>query len=91
MGYDFDEGYVALLAQTLHAQGLFVTDDIDHVYLELIPFESFGLELIDVQVLNMIKLGNDEIANQLIIDVQVRQRLPKIEKMQKSCQWAFSI
>ena len=31
LGYDFEEGYTALLAQTLHAQGFFVIDDIDHV------------------------------------------------------------
>ena len=51
LGYGFVEGYAALLAQTLHAQRLFVIDDIDHVPWEHTPYESFGVGIIDVQYL----------------------------------------
>ena len=31
-------------------------NDIDHIDCENVPYEDFGLELIDVQILHMIKL-----------------------------------
>ena len=55
LGHVFDEDYAALLAKTLHAQGLSVINDIDHVDWALVPIDKFGLGLTDVQVLNMTK------------------------------------
>ena len=78
LGYDFGEDYAALLAKTLHAQGLSVINDIDHFDWELVPIDKFGLGLTDVQVLNMTKLGNDELAHQLIINAWVMHYLPEL-------------
>ena len=77
LGYDFGEDYAALLAKTLHAQGLSVIDDIDHIDWEHIPIDQFGLGLADMQVLDMIKKGSNEVAQQLIVDARVRLSLPK--------------
>ena len=77
LGYDFGEDYAALLAKTLHAQGLSVIDDIDHIDWKLIPFDQFGLGLADMQVLDMIKKGSNEVAQQLIVDARVRLSMPK--------------
>ena len=77
LGHISEEGHAALLATTLHAQGLSVINDIDHVDWELVPIDKFGLGLTDVQVLNMTKLGNDEIAHQLIVNAQVKRCMPK--------------
>ena len=72
LGYGFGEDYAMLLATNLHAQGLRVITDIDHIDWNLIPYELFGLKFVDVEILSISKLGNDLIANQLIVDAQVR-------------------
>ena len=56
LGHVFGEDYAAWLAKTLHAQGLSVINDIDHIDWEHIPIDQCGLGLVDVQVLNMSKL-----------------------------------
>ena len=83
MGCDVVDGYAALFAQTLHVQGLFVIDDIDHVSWGHTPYGSFGVGLIDFQVLDMIKLCDDDVAIGSLVRVQVRQRSPKPDKFQK--------
>ena len=83
LGRDFVKVYAASLAQTLHAQVLFVIDDIDHIDWEHSPYESSGSGLIDVQVLGTIKLCDDDVAIELIANVQVVQSLPKPDKVQK--------
>ena len=62
LGYVFEEGYATWLAKTLHAQGLSVINDIDHVDWDHIPIDQFGLGMVDIQVLKMTKLCDDEIA-----------------------------
>ena len=66
-----------LLATNLHAHGLRVITDIDHIDWNLIPYEMFGFKFVDVEILSISKLGDDLIANQLIVNAQVRQSMLK--------------
>ena len=75
LGYGFEEDYAMLLATNLHAHGLRVITDIAHIDWNLIPYEMFGLKFVDVEILSISKLGDDLIANQLVVNAQVRQSM----------------
>ena len=60
IGCNFEEGYAWRLARILHAQGLLVISDIDHVNWDQINPEQYGLGLIDVHLIKMIKVDNTE-------------------------------
>ena len=60
VGCDFDEEYVWRLARILHAQGLLVISDIDHVNWDQINPAEYGLGIIDVHLIKMIKVDNTE-------------------------------
>ena len=64
-----------LLATNLHAHGLRVITDIDHIDWNLIPHEMFGFKSVDIEILSISKLGDDLIANQLVVNAQVRQSM----------------
>ena len=83
LGRDVVEGYGASLAQILHPHGLFMINGIDHIDWGDVPFKNFGLEFIDVQILNMIKCCDDNVAIDLIAKAHARQSLPKPDKAQK--------
>ena len=59
LGYVFEEDYAMLLATNLHAHGLRVITDIDHIDWNLIPYEMFGFKFVDVEILSISKLGDD--------------------------------
>ena len=74
-GYGFGGDYAMLLASNLHAHGVRVISDIDHIDWNLIPPEMFGFKSIDIEILSISKLGGDLIANQLIANAQVRHSM----------------
>ena len=75
LGYGFEEDYAMLLASNLHAHGVLVISDIDHIDWKLIPPEMFGFKSVDIEILSISKLGDDLIANQLIVNAQVRHSM----------------
>ena len=75
LGHGFEEEYAMLLASNLHAHGVRVISDIDHIDWKLIPPEVFGFKTIDFEVLSISKLGDDLIANQLVANAQVRHSM----------------
>ena len=77
LGYGFEEDYAMLLASNLHAHGVLVISDIDHIDWKLIPPEMFGCKTVDTEILSISKLGDDLIANQLIVNAQVMQSMLK--------------
>ena len=75
LGHGFEEEYAMLLASNLHAHGVRVISDIDHIDWKLIPPAVFGFKTIDFEVLTISKLGDGLIANQLIANAQVRHSM----------------
>ena len=75
LGSGFEEDYAMLLASNLHAHGVLVISDIDHIDWKLIPPEMFGFKSVDIEILSISKLGDDVIANQLIVNAQVRHSM----------------
>ena len=60
VGCDFEEEYAWRLARILHAQGLLVISDIDHVNWDQINPEQYGLGIIDARLIKMIKVDNTQ-------------------------------
>ena len=83
LGRVFVENYAASLAQILHAHEVFVINDIDHIDWENVPYEEFGLEPIDVQILHMIKSSDDDLDIDLMANAQIRHMMPEPEPVKK--------
>ena len=64
-----------LLASNLHALGVNVVTDIDHIKWASLPYETLGFKFVDIHILTMSKLGDSHIANQLVAEAQVRQTM----------------
>ena len=91
LGRGVVEGYVASLAQILHAHDVFVINDIGHIDWASVPYKEFGLELIDVQILNMIKCCDDNVAIDLMAQAQARQNFAQTWECSKGGQWSCPI
>lgn len=77
LGRVFVENYAASLAQILHAHEVSVIDDIDHIDWENVPYEDFGLEFIDVQILHETKSDFEYLDIDLMAKAQMRQMKPE--------------
>ena len=75
LGYGSEGDYAMLLASNLHAQGLRVITDIDHIDWGLLPYEMFGFKFVDIHIQSKSRLGDDKIADQFIVEAQVRQTM----------------
>ena len=73
----------ASLAQILHAHEVCVINDIDHIDWENVPYEEFGLGLIDVQILHTIKSSVDDLDIDLMANAQIRHMMPEPEPVKK--------
>ena len=51
LGHVFDEEYAMLLASNLHALGVNVITDIDHIDWASLPYETLGFKFVDIHIL----------------------------------------